>query len=155
MLRHNLRKSIHSVLISGVIITVLLPLHEQFLLAKADENGSDFNMVAAGDFGCTPDSEKTISMMKNMDPELYLILGDLTHEPTFDCWYDIVGSMRSPIKLTIGNHDVEGSGLQELMKDFDMAKQYYSFDYRNAHLLSLSSELGSDEDQVQFEFADA
>ena len=36
-----------------------------------------------------------------------------------------------------------------------MAKRYYSLDYGNAHLLSLSSELGFGEDQGQFEFASA
>ena len=95
-------------------------------------------------------------MMKKMEPELYLMLGDLTHEPTLDCWYNTQLAVKgSAIKVTVGNHDVEASGLQELMKNFKMAKQYYSFDYGNAHLLSLSSELGSGEDQRQFEFASA
>jgi hypothetical protein len=155
-LKKRLSNSIPLLLITCMIVMIVLPQHEPFMVAKADQYDGGFNIVTAGDFGCTGDSEKIFSMMKAMDPEMYLILGDLTHETTLDCWYDIVGSMRSPIKVTIGNHDVEaGSGLQELMKDFDMAKQYYSIDYRNAHLLSLSSELDSGEDQDQFEFANA
>ncbi len=67
----------------------------------------------------------------------------------------MVRSAGSAVKVTVGNHDVEDSGIQELMKNFNMAKRYYSFDYHNAHLLSLSSELGSGEDQGQFEFARA
>jgi predicted phosphodiesterase len=153
MMRNNFSKSIPSLLISSMILMVILPQHELILVAKADPNGSGFNFVAAGDFGCNSDSEKIFNMMKNMKPDLYLMLGDLTHELTLDCWFDMVRSTGSAIKVTIGNHDVEGSDLQELMKDFHMAKQYYSFDYHNAHLLSLSSELDSGEVKEQFEFA--
>ena len=63
-------------------------------------------------------------MMKNMEPELYLMLGDLTHELTLNCWFNMVRSTGSAVKVTIGNHDVESSVLRELMKDFNMAKQY-------------------------------
>ena len=65
--------------------------------------------------------------MKNMGPELYLMLGDLTHEPTLDCWYNMVRSEGSGIKVTVGNHDVEASGFHSLLNKFDMAKRYYFF----------------------------
>ena len=88
MLRHNFKKSIPTVLISSMILIVILPQHELILVAKADQKGPDFNFVAAGDFGCNAETEKIFNMMKKMEPELYLMLGDLTHEPTLDCWYN-------------------------------------------------------------------
>ena len=88
MLRHNFKKSIPTVLISSMILIVILPQHELILVAKADQKGPDFNFVAAKHFGCNAETEKIFNMMKKMEPELYLMLGDLTHEPTLDCWYN-------------------------------------------------------------------
>ena len=119
----------------------------------AEPLDSDFNFVAAGDWGCDNNARNTFTMMKNMEPELYLTLGDYSYESTLDCWYDIVKSAGSAMKVVVGNHDTEGSVLPSLMSKFNLDKQYYSFDYQNTHFLGLSSELDSGEDKGQFEFA--
>ena len=124
-------------------------------LTRAELPGSDFNFVAAGDWGCENDAKNTFTMMKKMEPELYLTLGDYSYQPSLDCWYDIVKSAGSALKVVVGNHDTDGSLLHTLLNKFDLAKQYYSFDYNNAHFLGLSSELDSGEDKGQFEFANA
>ena len=124
-------------------------------LTMAEPLDSDFNFVAAGDWGCDNNARKTFTMMKNMEPELYLTLGDYSYESTLDCWYDIVKSAGSAMKVVVGNHDTEGSVLPSLMSKFNLDKQYYSFDHQNTHFLGLSSELNSGEDKGQFEFAKA
>jgi hypothetical protein len=55
-------------------------------------------------------------MMKKMEPELYLTLGDYSYEPSLDC-YDIVKSAGSALKVVLGNHDTEGlkSQMQTLL----------------------------------------
>lgn len=124
--------------------------------ARAEHNNrGDFNFVAAGDWGCGNDARNTFAMMKRMEPELYLALGDYSYEPSLDCWFNIVKPAGSALKAVVGNHDTEGSLLRTLMNQFDLAKQYYSFDYQNAHFLGLSSELDSGEDTGQFKFANA
>lgn len=124
-------------------------------LTRAEHSGSDFNFVAAGDWGCKNDAKNIFTMMKRMELELYLTLGDYSYEPTLDCWYDIVKSAGSSLKVVVGNHDTEGSLLHTLMNKFDLARQYYSFDYHNAHFLGLSSELDSGEDKGQLKFVNA
>lgn len=124
-------------------------------LATAEQTyGGHFNFVAAGDWGCGNDSQNTFAAMKKMEPELYLGLGDYSYESTMDCWYNIVESVGSALKVVVGNHDTEGSLLRSLMDKFKLTDQYYSFDYRNAHFLALSSELNSGKDAGQLRFAD-
>lgn len=49
---------------------------------SAGPTGSEFNFVAAGDFGCREDAKNIINMMTKMNPELYLTLGDYSYQPT-------------------------------------------------------------------------
>ena len=144
----------YTLLVSVLVMTVYVQsdLHK---LTRAELPGSDFNFVAAGDWGCENDAKNTFTMMKKMEPELYLTLGDYSYQPSLDCWYDIVKSAGSALKVVVGNHDTDGSLLHTLLNKFDLSRQYYSFDYNNAHFLGLSSELDSGEDKGQFEFANA
>jgi len=145
---------IYPIFVSALVMAVL----EQSDLSKqtsAEQSGSDFNFVAAGDWGCKNDAKNTFTMMKKMEPELYLTLGDYSYEPSLNCWYDIVKPAGSALKVVVGNHDADGSLLHTLLNKFDMTRQYYSFDYANAHFLGLSSELDSGENKGQFEFASA
>ena len=143
---------IYSVLVSALVIAVL-GQSNFFKLTKAEQSDSDFNFVAAGDWGCGNDAKNTFTMMNQMEPELYLTLGDYSYQPSLDCWYNIVKSAGSSLKMVVGNHDTDGSLLHTLLNKFNLTRQYYSFDYNNAHFLGLSSELDSSEDKGQFEFA--
>jgi len=120
--------------------------------AQAEGTNSDFNFVAAGDWGCQNDAKNTFSMMKKMEPELYLALGDFSYEPTLDCWSNIVNSAGPALKVAVGNHDTEGSVLRTLMNKFNLDREYYSFDYGNTHFLAMSSELNDDTDMGQYNF---
>jgi hypothetical protein len=46
-----------------------------------------FNFAAAGDFGCTSNTRKTVENMKKNDPELVLALGDLSYQKSANCWF--------------------------------------------------------------------
>ena len=114
----------------------------QFMPAQAEKmKESDFNFVAAGDWGCGHEALNTFSMMKNMKPELYLGLGDYSYQTSIDCWVNIINSVGKAFKITLGNHDTEGQLLKAYMDKFKLEKQYYSFSYRNAHFIALSTEL--------------
>src|SRR4029079_19370975 len=151
-MKFSIRMLIYPIFVSALVVAVV----EQPNISKqtsAEQSGSDFNFVAAGDWGCKNEAKNTFAMMKKMEPELYLTLGDYSYESSLDCWYNIVKSAGYAMKVVIGNHDTVGSVLPSLMSKFNLDRQYYSFDYLNTHFLGLSSELDSGEDKGQFEFA--
>jgi hypothetical protein len=82
-------------------------------------------------------------------PDLFLVLGDLSYEPTMDCWYDMTKALDSKTKIAIGNHEDDEEeakgGSKELkdslLKHYDLQNSYYSFDYGNAHFLVLDTQL--------------
>jgi hypothetical protein len=99
---------------------------------------SDFNFAAAGDWGCTEDTEDTVNNILAKNPELVLGLGDYSYEDSADCWFDITQPIDNIMKISIGNHDIED--LEALMDYFGLSEQYYSFDYQNIHFISLGTE---------------
>jgi len=136
--------------------------NEQFVNS---ENYSDFNFALAGDWGCTKDTEKTVDLIQNKNPDLVFSLGDTSYGPDIKCWKDIVKPISDKIKAVIGNHDVMSSNLLEQhLKQFGLDKPYYSFDYNNIHFLMMDSESsylpGSDptfvgiEDTEQYRFVE-
>jgi hypothetical protein len=55
------------------------------------------------------------------------------------------------MKVSIGNHDdISSSLLSQYMSHFNLSKQYYSFNYQNAHFLVLSTEQINDSSQYDF-----
>ena len=151
-MKFNVSRVISSVFLSVLVMSVVEPGNFT-KLAKAQHDAEVFNFVAAGDWGCKNDAQNTFTMMKRMEPELYLALGDYSYEPSLGCWFKIVEPAGSALKVVVGNHDAEGSLMHALMNKFNLVKPYYSFDYNNAHFLALSSELNSGEDTGQFKFA--
>ena len=55
-----------------------------------------------------------------------------------NAWLEIVEPIEEIMKITIGNEDLQGSELTQLMKHFGLTRQYYSFDYQNAHFTVMS-----------------
>lgn len=132
---------------------LLLVFLLQFIPVHAEKmKESDFNFVAAGDWGCGHEALYTFSMMKSMKPELYLGLGDYSYQNSIDCWSNIVKSVGNAFKITLGNHDTVGQLLKAYMDKFNLEKQYYSFNYGNAHFVALSTELneGGEIEQLRF-----
>lgn len=91
-------------------------------------------------------------MMKNMDPELYLGLGDYSYQNSPDCWINIIKSVDNLFRIAVGNHDAQDQLLKDYMNKFKLDEQYYSFNYLNAHFIALSTELdkGGEVEQRRF-----
>jgi hypothetical protein len=132
-------------------------------------NASNFNFVSVGDWGCKPATKATIDNIQDRNPELILGLGDYSYESTADCWLKLTEQFGSKLKIAIGNHetryDPPGPSppapasnysnklmLKQYMDHFNLTKQYYSFNYQNAHFLVMSTEdeLGVDSKQYDF-----
>ena len=107
-------------------------------------------IVAAGDFGCRPVAQNNIKQIELQKPDIFLALGDLSYEPSMDCWYDMTKALDSKTKIAIGNHEDEeekattggSKELKESLLDhYNLQNSYYSFDYGNAHFLVLDTQL--------------
>jgi Calcineurin-like phosphoesterase len=112
----------------------------------------DFNFAAAGDWGCSSNTNNTVRSMQSKNSELILGLGDyIYNDDSADSWLEIVKPLDDKIKIAIGNHET-GTILTELMDHFGLTEQYYSFDYQNVHFIAMSSELPWIKSSAQYKF---
>jgi hypothetical protein len=111
------------------------------------------NIVAAGDWGCSDNTEKTVHNVVNSNPKILLALGDFSYDKTSTCWFGVMKPLDSITKINIGNHDDDSDILlNSYLTHFGLSKQYYSFDINNVHVLTLSTEekFKPNSDQYQF-----
>jgi hypothetical protein len=121
----------------------------------SEENYSnDINFIAAGDWNCNTETEKTIKKMTKLEPELILGLGDYTLENISpQCWFDISEPINNKMKIAIGNHDLDyQSSYHQLLDHYNLQESYYSFNFHNIHFLAISSEHPFEEGSKQYEF---
>jgi len=137
---------------AATVVIFLAFLFHLMPIGAEENDEAEFNFVAAGDWGCSHEALNTFSMMKSMKPELYLGLGDYSYELSADCWLNIVKSVGNSFKISLGNHDTLSQKLQVYLDEFKLEKQYYSFNYHNAHFIALSTELNKDKEREQLKF---
>src|SRR4249920_3221454 len=114
---------------------------------------SDFNFGAAGDWGCNSNTGGTVSNIKNKSPERVLALGDYSYVSTATCWLNKISSIKSIMKIAIGNHeDTPGEGFSKYMNTFGLTKPYYSFNYQNVHVLVMSTDSNFKSGSAQYNF---
>jgi hypothetical protein len=108
----------------------------------------DFNIIAVADVGCSIRAQENIKNIEKLDPELFLVSGDLSYKKTPECWFNMTKSMDSKTKIAIGNHDdyeeegMKGEKLKKsLMDHYNLDKSYYSFNYQNVHVLVMDTQL--------------
>lgn len=102
---------------------------------------TDYNFVAAGDWGCTSNTDATVSNMVGKNPELVLGLGDYSYASTGICWFNKIDPLDDITRIAIGNHEDDSSeGFSGYMSHFGLAQSYYSYDYQNTHLLVIDTD---------------
>jgi Calcineurin-like phosphoesterase len=133
-------------------------IFEKYTFGTAETNESDFNFVAAGDFGCGKNANRTITNMLLREPEVVIGLGDLSYQKTADCWFHVVSPLDTDgrLKIAIGDNEMFPAKFTEYMKHFNMESPYYSFDYGNVHFLSMATPknraIPYNESSEQYEF---
>ncbi len=101
----------------------------------------DYNFVAAGDWGCTSNTDATVNNMVSKNPERVLGLGDYSYASTGTCWFNKISPIDSITKITIGNHeDDSDEGFSGYMSHFGLSQTYYSFNYQNTHFLVMDTD---------------
>ncbi len=104
----------------------------------------DFNFAAAGDWGCTSNTDATVSNIDGKNPERVFGLGDYSYASTGTCWFNKIAPIDSITKITIGNHeDDSNEGFSGYMSHFGLSQTYYSYNYQNVHVLVMDSDKNS------------
>ena len=134
--------------ISFIVINILFLNNDSFAIESKTSNNNEFNIITAADFGCSLRAQENIKNIEKFNPELVLVPGDLSYKKTANCWFDMTKGLDSKIKIAIGNHEAyeEEGPIGEILKKsimdhYGLDKSYYSFDYRNVHVLVLDTQL--------------
>ena len=99
------------------------------------------------------DAQKAVNLAKSMNPQLILGLGDYSSEKTKDCWVNLIKPVASITKIAIGNHDDHYDGLADsYLKHYGLSKQFYSFDSKNVHVLTMATEEEFEAGSEQYNF---
>ena len=116
---------------------------------------ADFNFDAVGDWGCNSNTKNTVTNIQGKKPERVLALGDYSYTSTATCWLNTISPIKSITRINIGNHENDANeGNSQYMNAFGLSKQYYSFDYVNAHVLTMASEISFSKGSAQYNFVE-
>ena len=110
---------------------------------------SIFNIAAVGDWDCTGETEDTVDNIVDKQPEVVLALGDFSYSGDADCWFKKIEPIADKTKIAMGNHH-DGD---DYLDYFGLKDEYYSFNYKNVHILALSTEIDYDDESKQYKFA--
>ena len=135
--------------ISFIVLTIFCINNNSFAIENQTiKNENEFNIIATADIGCSIRAQENIKNIEKLNPELFLVAGDLSYKKTPDCWFNMTKSLDSKTKIAIGNHDdyeeegAKGERLERsLLNHYNLNKPYYSFDYQNVHVLVLDTQL--------------
>jgi hypothetical protein len=135
--------------ISFIVLTIFCINNNSFAIENHTiKNENEFNIIATADIGCSIRAQENIKNIEKLNPELFLVAGDLSYKKTPDCWFNMTKSLDSKTKIAIGNHDdyeeegAKGERLERsLLNHYNLNKPYYSFDYQNVHVLVLDTQL--------------
>ena len=146
-------RNVHARLLFSTVILLLLAVvsySSPFLQKGLAASGT--HIVAAGDWGCSKNTEETIKLAKSMNPQLLLALGDYSYEKTATCWMNLIKPVDSITKINIGNHEDSDGLLNTYLSHFGLSKQFYSNDIKNVHVLTMSTEEKFETDSEQYSF---
>ena len=105
---------------------------------------SDFNFAAAGDWGCTSNTDATVSNIQGKNPIRTFALGDYSYASTGTCWFNKIDPIDENMRIAIGNHEDDSTeGFSEYMSKFGLSQTYYSYDYQNVHVLVMDTDRNS------------
>jgi predicted phosphodiesterase len=113
-----------------------------------------YKIIAAGDWDCNKETERTIHNIINANPDLVITTGDQVKEsPSAACWIQMSQPIKDKMKIAIGNHDAEFANIYKQIVDYHQLKTpYYSHYFKNIHFISMSTEHPFEAGSKQYEF---
>ena len=122
----------------------LKPDEEKKIAVMPKDNTEGFEFVMLGDNRDGYDTfSQILDQINAINPAFTVDDGDLVFggEPhKYRLFYQMVSKLKGPLYTTLGNHDIRENGRPTYTKLF--GPPYYSFDYKNAHLVFLDSSRG-------------
>jgi len=135
-------------LLSVTALSLIYISNNSYQVYSQNLSKNDFNIITTADVGCSIRAQENIKNIEKLNPELFLVAGDLSYKKTPDCWFNMTKSLDSKTKVTIGNHDdyeeegVIGDNFKKaVLNHYNLNNSYYSFDYKNVHVLALDTQL--------------
>ena len=102
---------------------------------------ADFNIDAAGDWGCQLSSKKHGNQHERKESRKGIWIGVYSYSNTATCWLDVIKDIKSITTIAIGNHeDDDGEGYSQYKSAFGFSNPYYSFNYQNVHILAMDTD---------------
>ncbi len=128
-----------------VLLKIDLKASEEKSIAVIPKDSTDgFEFVMLGDNRDGYDTfSQILDQINAINPAFTVDDGDLVFggEPhKYRLFYQMVSKLKVPLYTTLGNHDIRENGRPTYTKLF--GPPYYSFDYKNAHLVFLDSSRG-------------
>ena len=136
-------------LLCSIFKVCTLSLSVIFISIQVNSVFAEPNFGAAGDWGCTSNTGKTVSNIRShSSPERVFALGDYSYRTdgsaSDDCWLDIISAIKSRTRITIGNHeDDSNEGFSSYMSSFGLSQTYYAFTYDKVRLIVMDSDRNS------------
>jgi predicted phosphodiesterase len=113
-----------------------------------------YNIIAAGDWYCNQETQRTIDNIIHANPDLVITTGDHVRDvDSADCWIAMSKHLKDRMKIAIGNHDLEWQSIyQQIVNYHRLDNPYYSHNFQNIHFVSLSTEHPFEVGSKQYEF---
>jgi hypothetical protein len=114
-------RNVHARLLFSAVILLLLAVviySSAFLQKGLAASGT--HIVAAGDWGCSKNTEKTVKLAQSMNPQLLLALGDYSYEKTATCWLNLIKPVESITKINIGITRISDSPVNSYLINLDL-----------------------------------
>lgn len=153
------------------VFGIILLISAIFLLISFENNGisavnsssynatllyvdKKYNIIAAGDWYCNEETERTIQNVLNINPDLIITTGDHVKDvKSAACWIEMSKDIKDRMKIAVGNHDAEFKKIyKQIIAYHQLDNPYYSYDFQNVHFISMSTEHPYEEDSKQYEF---
>ncbi|HEY7227305.1 MAG TPA: metallophosphoesterase [Nitrososphaeraceae archaeon] len=116
------------------------------------EDVPDFSIATVGDWGCNPNTSKTIADIVKSEPALVIGLGDNSYELTGDCWLNMVQPISLILHTAFGNHDASPDLVNQYLKYFKLVRTFYSFNFKNIHFVAIDTNAPLDVNSEQYKF---
>jgi len=111
------------------------------------------NFAVVGDIGVTKNSLDTVRNLGTYDPEVVLLLGDLSYSSPDEFFYFYDSFLDGHfVLLAIGNHEVIEWTVQDWLPHYGLSNEFYSTNYENVHFITLSTETSYHVESEQIKF---
>jgi Calcineurin-like phosphoesterase len=131
-----------------------IPIFSDYSQQNNYVNSPEYNFIAVGDWYCNEETKRTIQNIIAMDPELIITTGNhVKNAKSARCWIEMSQPIKEKLRIAVGNHDVEFANIYKQIMDYhQLGNPYYSYDYRNIHFISMSTEHPFEPGSRQYEF---